>query len=342
MSRNQPKSGRVLSRSISLSESMADLQDPAYILVATWLIPHCDDQGRMPASARKIKAQVFPMLDSISADTIREALAAMQAVGMIALYAAPDGPLLLQFLNWWKWNDGQRWIYPSNFPAPEGWTDRERVNSQDVPQPDPAPVVTEPLPVELLQPAEVGGSLPQDSGGGDGVGEGVGSLEEELGGGTGAGAGEGAPPPSAPTPPPVTSDPFSGSAFAAYEQNIGLLTPLVAEQIAALIDEFNAAWFIAAVGYACRQSKRSLSYIDGTMQGWRRDGLSQPPPVNAGRGKPQPGESTATLDLAGPDLCQQMRAGPEAPNLRPVCQLEWDHPGPHQGTYRGDPVTWAS
>jgi len=50
--------------------------------------------------------------------------------------------------------------------------------------------------------------------------------------------------------------------------------------------------------------------------------------------------STATLDLSGPDLCQRMRPGPEPPNLRPVCRLEYDHAGPHHGTYRGTEVTW--
>jgi len=243
MSRNQQKSGRVLSKSISLSETMADLAEPVAILIATWLIPHADDQGRMRASPRQLKAQVFPMIDAIGAADITAALQRMAAVGMVALYTAPDGTPLLQFLSWWKWNDGQRWIYPSNFPAPEGWQDRVRVNSKDVPQ-----------------SAEVCGSTPQDSGGGDGGGggEGVGEGSLELEYGVGVGAGD--------------TSAAAADVTNAYCAAFGVVSSLDAQLVDDAMREYPALWIVEAITEAVKHNKRSWRYAETILQRWKREG----------------------------------------------------------------------
>jgi hypothetical protein len=63
------------------------------------------------------------------------------------------------------------------------------------------------------------------------------------------------------------------------------------------------------------------------------------PRGHSGPGRDMPPPATALLDaIAG--QCGAVRPGPEPPNLRPVCQLEAEHAGPHQGQYRGTLVTW--
>jgi DnaD/phage-associated family protein len=261
MSKNQQKAGRVLSRSISLSESMADIGDPCHILIATWLIPHADDQGRMVARQRKLKAQVFPMLDAIAAVDITSALENMAEVGMVQLYTAPDGTPLLQFLSWWKWNDGQRWIYASNFPAPDGWQDRVRVNNKDVPQ-----------------TAEVCGSSPQDSGAGDGVGVGVvvGGGEGSMEYGEGVGVGEG-----------VGATSATGEVFRTYEREIGAISPTISEDIIDLLDgSVPPDWIIAALSECAKYNVRSWAYARTIIERWQREGRRDPtgPPGNGSPG----------------------------------------------------------
>ena len=258
MRRAEQKDGRILSKQISLSETMADLADPAIILVATWLIPHADDQGRMIAHPRRLKAQVFPMVDLITADIVATALERMAAVGMIALYEAPDGTPLLQFLSWWKWNDGQRWVYASAYPPPPGWTDvvRNRTNPDS---------------------SDNGGQCPPPSASGRyGVGE---KKEKEEGGmeleyGVGDGVGEGAGGASA----------GAAAVFRSYETEIGqIVTQSVGQDITDLLDSgVPSDWLIAAFEEAAAHNKRSWAYARAIVERWVREGRGN------GRGKDPP------------------------------------------------------
>jgi DnaD/phage-associated family protein len=63
-----------------------------------------------------------------------------------------------------------------------------------------------------------------------------------------------------------------GDIFKSYESNIGQLTPAISERIKVLITEFPTAWLTEATEKAARANKRSLSYIEGILKGWQRDG----------------------------------------------------------------------
>jgi DnaD/phage-associated family protein len=73
-----------------------------------------------------------------------------------------------------------------------------------------------------------------------------------------------------------------GAVFRAYEANIGLLTPQIADGLKAAIDDYSADWVQTAIEYATKHEKRSLAYVEGTLKGWKRDGLGKP---SAGKGK---------------------------------------------------------
>jgi len=67
-----------------------------------------------------------------------------------------------------------------------------------------------------------------------------------------------------------------GAVFAAYKNNIGMLTPMNADALKADIDDYTQDWVLAAIEYAVKQEKKSLAYVEGVLKGWKRDGLTDP------------------------------------------------------------------
>ncbi len=60
--------------------------------------------------------------------------------------------------------------------------------------------------------------------------------------------------------------------FVLYEQNIGLLTPLVADQLRDLEKNFPPDWIVEAFGIAAQSNKRNLRYIQNILKRWETDG----------------------------------------------------------------------
>jgi hypothetical protein len=59
---------RMIDKKISVSEKVADLSTDKARLLYTWMIPHADDLGLLPASPRTLKGLIVPMLDWNVAD----------------------------------------------------------------------------------------------------------------------------------------------------------------------------------------------------------------------------------------------------------------------------------
>ncbi len=78
------------------------------------------------------------------------------------------------------------------------------------------------------------------------------------------------PPPTVPQPQP--------SLFALYEQNIGVLTPMLAMEIKEAQETYPAAWFEDAIREAVRSNKRSWRYIRAVLDRWAREGRGGMPP----------------------------------------------------------------
>lgn len=68
--------------------------------------------------------------------------------------------------------------------------------------------------------------------------------------------------------------PDSGDAYAAYERNVGALTPIVADSITDAVDEYTSAWVVEAIAVATRAEKRNWAYIQGILKRWKRDGFN--------------------------------------------------------------------
>jgi len=60
--------------------------------------------------------------------------------------------------------------------------------------------------------------------------------------------------------------------FTLYEQNIGLLTPLVAEQLRDAERLYPQSWVIEAIKEAVNQNKRKISYILAILERWSAEG----------------------------------------------------------------------
>ena len=89
------------------------------------------------------------------------------------------------------------------------------------------------------------------------------------------------------------SKPDSGDAYAAYESNVGALTPMIADSITDAVEEYTSAWVVEAIRIATKAEKRSWSYIQAILKRWKRDGFNT-------EGKPQ----ASIIDKMGPYLGQ--------------------------------------
>jgi len=75
-----------------------------------------------------------------------------------------------------------------------------------------------------------------------------------------------------PKPKRVRVVPLRPNIFALYEQNIGLLTPLLAEQLAAAQQHYPTDWIEQAFTEAVSYNKRSWRYIERILQKWETEG----------------------------------------------------------------------
>ena len=119
---------RLIYSSISASERVAGL-GPKGALVYTWLLAHCDDQGRFAGGARRVKTLVVPLIDRVTVRDVQAALDGMEAAGLITRYSGGHYKELIQVKDWWSYNQGLRIRDRSKYPAPRGW--RDRVTERD-------------------------------------------------------------------------------------------------------------------------------------------------------------------------------------------------------------------
>lgn len=76
--------------------------------------------------------------------------------------------------------------------------------------------------------------------------------------------------------------------FALYEQNIGMLTPLMADELKEWEKEYPHAWFADAFNEAIQNNVRKPKYIRAILDRWKRDGrdaMRSPPARRESRGK---------------------------------------------------------
>ena len=105
-----------------------------------------------------------------------------------------------------------------------------------------------------------------------------------------------APGAQAPPPEPVVVE--RSSVFALYEANVGMLTPMVAEQLRDAEDTYPSEWIEAAIREATERNARSWRYIATILERWASEGRGK-------KGHGEPGRHPETLTAA--DLLRRRR-----------------------------------
>jgi DnaD/phage-associated family protein len=75
-------------------------------------------------------------------------------------------------------------------------------------------------------------------------------------------------------PEPGTAD-ARPNIFTLYEQNIGLLTPMLAEELKDAEQQYSAEWIAEAIKIAVENNKRSWSYARKILERWKTEGRAE-------------------------------------------------------------------
>ena len=73
---------------------------------------------------------------------------------------------------------------------------------------------------------------------------------------------------------PVEILPEPPNIYKLYEENIGALTPLVADELKDMESEFPVVWIKDAMGIAVQNEARNLRYVRAVLERWRKEGRS--------------------------------------------------------------------
>lgn len=88
-----------------------------------------------------------------------------------------------------------------------------------------------------------------------------------------------------------------GKVFVAYENEIGLLTPFISENLKDVLNEYSELWVLEAIHEAALHSGKTFKYVLRILQGWKQNGFK----VDARQKQPN-GKSMALRTAAGHEL----------------------------------------
>lgn len=110
--------GRMLNKSVSLSQKFSELPDDTCRLLATWIIPHLDYRGVFYGDAAIVRSQVMPLSDTITNVKVGEYMQAMAKVGLIQFFESKGR----KWQHWAGFADNQIGLRPdregTEFPPP--------------------------------------------------------------------------------------------------------------------------------------------------------------------------------------------------------------------------------
>ena len=79
-----------------------------------------------------------------------------------------------------------------------------------------------------------------------------------------------------------------GAVFREYEQNIGALTPLIADHISDLLEHYPRDWISAAFREAVAHEARNLKYVEAILRRWKTDGFQSSSKQNGKKPRDNP------------------------------------------------------
>ena len=102
-------------------------------------------------------------------------------------------------------------------------------------------------------------------------------------------------------PPAATVDSGAPSIYELYENNIGTIGPLMAQQLAEAEDRYPPPWLVEAFQIAIYENKRSWSYISAILRRWAAQGRYEADTLN----HQQPGGHPGVGIKAGATLWEE-------------------------------------
>lgn len=307
---------RMISDSIWKNEKYASLPFGARLLLIG-MVTNADDQGRGKAHPAYLRAEIFPYDDMPLAD-INEWLRLIQDNQTVIIYSV-DGKNYYQFTNWWGYQS-HPFAAPSDYPKPPNWTDRVRtttkgriiltcnwITSDDTRLPDTCDEHGKPLPANQDQrPPDTKDPRQEpnqavvhvvdqvDNHVDDQVDDQRESKREskrekttttraskEADKPNNGGGGDSLDP--LPKRRNRLTDKDYAEVCTAVESNgFGLLSPIMADEINDLLNDFPLIWILDAMKVSVEANKRQLRYVRGVLSKWRADGRDSPPTANLG------------------------------------------------------------
>lgn len=73
-------------------------------------------------------------------------------------------------------------------------------------------------------------------------------------------------------------DPNFGKIASIYEENIGILTPIIGQELQTIADQYPTEWFEKAILIACEANVRKLNYIRAILERWKVEGKDNKKP----------------------------------------------------------------
>jgi DNA replication protein len=77
----------------------------------------------------------------------------------------------------------------------------------------------------------------------------------------------------------INIDTTTGKIFKAYENNIGLMTPIMADKINDALKTYQEDWIIDALKEAVANGVRKWSYVEAILDRWQKEGKNSPKQV---------------------------------------------------------------
>jgi len=121
-----------ISSDMSTDERLAELAEtrPDLALLWPWFLTAFDDWGRAEAQPRRLKLKVFPMVATVTVDTVAEAIDAFAAYGLIMRYTVEQHEYMaIPTEKWFRYQThirgSKRSHDQSRFPAPPSDAPRE-------------------------------------------------------------------------------------------------------------------------------------------------------------------------------------------------------------------------
>lgn len=258
-----------------------------------------DDQGRLLDNAPLISSRLFPY-KNVSPGEIE---ACLNDFGDHIIRYERDGKRYIQIAKWWE-NQPLQYAVPSCFPAPDGWTDRYRTSYKGT-------SIT--YNWETMQNSEAGTLLYNKLailGRVSRWGDYVEALNSNTNTNTNTNSNTNSYPNSDSNSNPkkdqkesaaavtdcyqmlpeatpdmeadkkpaaaALSDQNFGKVARVYEQEIGVISPMISDQIGLWIDTYPIDWITDAIKESVKHNARNSKYTDKILQRWMSQGRGSP------------------------------------------------------------------